>query len=351
MDSGPQCFDWFDRGSTPRREQARHYRNDHDNPLFNRALQGRYPPGSTVKPMLGIAGLDAGVTNWQRSIFDPGYYQLENDPHRYRDWKRWGHGRVDLHLAVVQSCDTYFYDMGFKLGIDRMHRYMNLFSLGQHTGIDLFNESTGIMPSKQWKKAARGRPWFHGDTINTSIGQGFMLATPLQLATATAITANHGKQVIPTLGGERQPVERDTIVLNDESNWQKMTDAMVDVTGARGTARIMAVDAKYRMAAKSGTAQVFSVGQDETYNEDELAERMLDHALMVSYAPADKPAIAVAVLVENGRHGGSTAGPVARQVMDAWLLNEQGELDVPEVFGDSASAPEPTLTDNSGDTP
>ena len=130
-----------------------------------------------------------------------------------------------------------------------------------------------------------------------------------------------------------------------------MTDAMVDVTGARGTARIMAVDAKYRMAAKSGTAQVFSVGQDETYNEDELAERMLDHALMVSYAPADKPAIAVAVLVENGRHGGSTAGPVARQVMDAWLLNEQGELDVPEVFGDSASAPEPTLTDNSGDTP
>ena len=327
------------------------YRNDHDNPLFNRALQGRYPPGSTVKPMLGIAGLDAGVTNWQRSIFDPGYYQLENDPHRYRDWKRWGHGRVDLHLAVVQSCDTYFYDMGFKLGIDRMHRYMNLFSLGQHTGIDLFNESTGIMPSKQWKKAARGRPWFHGDTINTSIGQGFMLATPLQLATATAITANHGKQVIPTLGGERQPVERDTIVLNDESNWQKMTDAMVDDTGARGTARIMAVDAKYRMAAKSGTAQVFSVGQDETYNEDELAERMLDHALMVSYAPADKPAIAVAVLVENGRHGGSTAGPVARQVMDAWLLNEQGELDVPEVFGDSASAPEPTLTDNSGDTP
>lgn len=327
------------------------YRNDHDNPLFNRALQGRYPPGSTVKPMLGIAGLDAGVTNWQRSIFDPGYYQLENDPHRYRDWKRWGHGRVDLHLAVVQSCDTYFYDMGFKLGIDRMHRYMNLFSLGQHTGIDLFNESTGIMPSKQWKKAARGRPWFHGDTINTSIGQGFMLATPLQLATATAITANHGKQVIPTLGGERQPVERDTIVLNDESNWQKMTDAMVDVTGARGTARIMAVDAKYRMAAKSGTAQVFSVGQDETYNEDELAERMLDHALMVSYAPADKPAIAVAVLVENGRHGGSTAGPVARQVMDAWLLNEQGELDVPEMFGGSASAPEPTLTDNSGDTP
>ncbi|MCG8391707.1 MAG: penicillin-binding protein 2, partial [Pseudomonadales bacterium] len=213
------------------------YRNDHDNPLFNRALQGRYPPGSTIKPMYGLAGLDAGVTNWQRTMFDPGYYQLENDPHRYRDWKRWGHGHVDLHKAVVQSCDTYFYDMGFKLGIQRMHDYMTRFSLGQSTGIDLLNESVGIMPSKQWKKAARGRPWFHGDTINASIGQGFVLATPLQLATATAITANHGGQVIPSIGGKRRPVEREDIVLNDESHWERMTQTMVDVTGPRGTAR------------------------------------------------------------------------------------------------------------------
>lgn len=308
------------------------YQRDHDNPLFNRALQGRYPPGSTIKPMYGLAGLDAGVTTWQRTISDPGYYQLDNDPHRYRDWKRWGHGRVDLLKAVEQSCDTYFYDLGFKLGIARMHDYMNEFSLGQPTGIDLYNESRGIMPSKEWKRAYRNRPWFHGDTINASIGQGFVLATPLQLATATAITAAHGKQVIPTLGGERQPVERTDIQLQDESNWEKMTDAMVAVTGPRGTARIMAVDAPYSIAAKSGTAQVFSVGQDETYNEEELAERMLDHALMVSFAPAREPAIAVAVLVENGRHGGSTAGPVARQVMDAWLLDDNGELKVPPVF-------------------
>ncbi len=136
------------------------YRNDHDNPLFNRALQGRYPPGSTIKPMYGLAGLDAGVTNWERTIFDPGYYQLENDPHRYRDWKRWGHGRVDLRDAVVQSCDTYFYDMGFKLGIARMNSYMNQFSLGQPTGIDLYNESSGIMPSKQWKKPPADGPGF-----------------------------------------------------------------------------------------------------------------------------------------------------------------------------------------------
>ncbi|MGJ3255703.1 MAG: penicillin-binding protein 2 [Alcanivorax sp.] len=315
------------------------YQSDPDNPLFNRALQGRYPPGSTIKPMLGIAGLDAGVTNWQRTISDPGYYQLENDPHRYRDWKRWGHGRVDLHKAVVQSCDTYFYDMGFKLGIARMHEYMSLFSLGAPTGIDLYNESSGIMPSKQWKRAYRNRPWFHGDTINASIGQGFVLTTPLQLATATAIMASHGKKVVPSIAGEKQAVERTGITLNDESNWEKMTDAMVAVTGPRGTARVMAVDAQYAIAAKSGTAQVFSVGQDETYNEDELAERMLDHALMVSFGPAEQPAIAVGVLVENGRHGGSTAGPVARQVMDAWLLNENGELEVPPVFEEHPAPP------------
>ncbi|WP_417217221.1 penicillin-binding protein 2 [Alcanivorax sp.] len=325
------------------------YRNDHDNPLFNRALQGRYPPGSTIKPMYGLAGLDAGVTNWERTIFDPGYYQLENDPHRYRDWKRWGHGRVDLRLAVVQSCDTYFYDMGFKLGIERMHRYMNQFSLGQPTGIDLYNESSGIMPSKQWKKAARGRPWFHGDTINASIGQGFVLATPLQLANATAIMASHGKQVIPTLAGDHQPVERTDIVLNDQDNWEKMTEAMVGVTELGGTARAMASGAKYDIAAKSGTAQVFSVGQDETYNEDELAERLLDHALLVSFAPAEKPAIAVAVLVENGRHGGSTAGPVARQVMDAWLLDQEGELKVPPVFANTPATPPSNTADDDSD--
>lgn len=310
------------------------YRNDPDNPLFNRALRGRYPPGSTIKPMLAIAGLDAGVTDWERTIFDPGYYQLEDDPHRYRDWKRWGHGRVDLQKAVIQSCDTYFYDMGFKLGIKRMHEYMTQFSIGVPTGIDLHNESRGLMPSKQWKKAKRGRPWFHGDTINASIGQGFMLTTPLQLANATAILANHGKQVVPSLSaGERHTTERHDMELEDSRNWQRVSDAMIGVTEhRRGTAQAMARGSAYPIAAKSGTAQVFSVGQDEIYDEKELAERLLDHALLVSFAPGDKPAIAVGVLIENGRHGGSVAGPVAREVMDAWLLNDAGELAVPAPF-------------------
>lgn len=319
------------------------YRNDHDNPLFNRALQGRYPPGSTIKPMLGLAGLDAGVTNWRRTLVDRGFYQLEDDPHRYRDWKRGGHGRVDLRIAVMQSCDTYFYDMGFKLGIDRMHDYMSRFALGSPTGIDLHNESRGLMPSKTWKRAARNRPWFHGDTINASIGQGFVLATPLQLAVATAITANEGKEVLPTLGGhQQQSANQDAVTLKDPSHWQTMTEAMVAVTSRKGTAHVMSRGAQYPIAAKSGTAQVFSVGQDETYNEEELAERMLDHALMVSYAPATNPAIAVAVLIENGKHGGSVAGPVARTVMDAWLLDQQGKLNIPPTFANAQVAPTTT---------
>lgn len=314
------------------------YREDHDNPLFNRALQGRYPPGSTIKPFIGMAGLDAGVTDWQRTIFDPGYYQLENDPHRYRDWKRWGHGRVDLHKALVESCDTYFYDLGFRTGIDRMHDFLAGFSLGEPTGIDLFSESTGIMPSREWKLATQKRPWFHGDTINASIGQGFVLTTPLQLATATAILANDGGQVVPTLAAdEAHPPLRPDINLKDPDNWRRMEQALADVVyGDRGTARAMAIDAKYQMGAKSGTAQVFSVGQDETYNEKELAERMLDHAVLISFAPLKNPAIAVSVLVENGRHGGSVAGPVAREVMDAWLLDDEGELKVPEPLPRSA---------------
>ncbi|KAF0807425.1 penicillin-binding protein 2 [Alcanivorax xiamenensis] len=308
------------------------YQQDHDHPLFNRALQGRYPPGSTVKPMLGLAGLDAGVTNWERTIHDPGYFSLEGNPHRYRDWKRWGHGQVDMEKAVVQSCDTYFYDMGFRLGIDRMHDFMIGFSIGEATGIDLLNESEGNMPSRQWKRAARNAPWFHGDTINTSIGQGFMLTTPLQLAVATAILANDGHQVVPTLAAdETHPPRRPDIVLKDPRDWERMKHAMEAVVHSnRGTGRVMAKDARYHMGAKSGTAQVFSVGQEETYNEAELAERMLDHALIVSFAPVENPAIAVAVMVENGRHGGSVAGPVARQVMDAWLLNEDGDLHIPE---------------------
>jgi penicillin-binding protein 2 len=313
------------------------YREDLDKPLFNRATQGQYPPGSTVKPFIGLAGLDAGVTDWQYTINDPGFYQLEDDPHIYRDWKKGGHGRVDLEKAVVQSCDTYFYELGFELGIDRMHDYLAEFGLGRKTGIDLPTEYAGILPSRDWKRGARGSSWYHGDTINASIGQGFMLSTPLQLAQATALFARQGEPVIPHVVGRphRQP-KLEPIKLEQPQDWARMADTMEEVVyGLRGTARIVGLNSAYRIAGKTGTSQVFSVAQDEEYNEEEVAERLRDHALFIAYAPADDPAIAVAVIVENGSHGGSTAGPVARATMDAWLLNENGELEVPPVFGGS----------------
>ncbi|MDF1820434.1 MAG: penicillin-binding protein 2 [Alcanivoracaceae bacterium] len=308
------------------------YREDHDKPLFNRALQGQYPPGSTVKPIIGLAGLAAEQTSWQRTVRDPGWFSLPDTERVYRDWKRGGHApRVDLHMAVQQSCDVYFYDLGVRMGIDFMHDYLTLYGFGHRTGLDIEGEARGILPSRQWKKANRGASWFHGDTVNASIGQGFFLATPLQLAQSTAILARRGEQMVPSLVADRReqsPLPDPTVA--DPQDWDLMQQAMIDVVhGLRGTARVVGYGAPYKVAGKTGTSQVFSVPEDEEYNEDEIAERLRDHALFVTYAPADNPAIAVAVMVENGSHGGSTAGPVARAVMDAWLLDDAGDLAVP----------------------
>jgi len=307
------------------------YREDLDRPLFNRALQGQYPPGSTIKPLVGLGGLDYGATNWTRTIRDPGIFKLPGTERTFRDWKKGGHGVVDLHTAVVQSCDIYFYDMSLKLGIDNYHAFLDQFSFGRLTGIDIPGEATGILPSRQWKRGARGQPWFHGDTVNASIGQGYVLATPIQLALSTAITARRGKHLAPHIAWENPViVPGDDVVLKNDRDWDRMAEAMQDVIhGQRGTARIVGYGAKYRVAGKTGTAQVFSVAQDEEYDEDEVAERLKDHALFIAYAPADNPTIALAVLVENGSHGGSTAGPVARAVMDAWLLDDNGQLRIP----------------------
>jgi penicillin-binding protein 2 len=315
----------------------RAYQNDLDNPLFNRAAHGQYPPGSTIKPFLGLAGVTTGTTDWDYTIDDPGHFSLEDDPRVYRDWKRGGHGKVDLHKAVVQSCDTYFYELGFELGIDRIHEHLTRFGLGRPTGIDLPGESSGIVPSREWKKRERGSSWYHGDTINSSIGQGFMLATPLQLAQATALFARRGEPMVPHLAGRphREPPLRNPLQPDNPEHWERMSAAMEAVVhGRKGTARVVGRGAEYRIAGKTGTSQVFSVPEDEEYDEDELEERLHDHALFISYAPADNPAIAVAVLVENGSHGGSTAGPVARATMDAWLLDDQGEVSIPPTFAE-----------------
>ncbi|HDS1724827.1 penicillin-binding protein 2 [Pseudomonas putida] len=308
-------------------------RDSIDRPLFNRVLRGLYPPGSTIKPAVAIAGLDSGVVNASSRVFDPGYYQLPNYDHKYRNWNRSGDGWVDLDTAIMRSNDTYFYDLAHKMGIDRLSSYMNKFGIGQRVSLDMFEESAGLMPSREWKRATRRQAWFPGETLILGIGQGYMQATPLQLAQATALIANKGVWNRPHLAKTIEglpPVDdnpMEDIVLRDKSDWAKVTHGMEQVMhNARGTARKAAAGAQYRIAGKSGTAQVVAIKQGEKYDRNKLQERHRDHALFVAFAPAEAPKIVVSVMVENGESGSGVAAPVVRQIMDAWLLDENGRL-------------------------
>ncbi|MBF8660038.1 penicillin-binding protein 2 [Pseudomonas putida] len=308
-------------------------RDSIDRPLFNRILRGLYPPGSTIKPAVAIAGLDSGAVTPSSRVFDPGYYQLPNYDHKYRNWNRSGDGWVDLDTAIMRSNDTYFYDLAHKMGIDRLSSYMNKFGIGQRVSLDMFEESAGLMPSREWKRATRRQAWFPGETLILGIGQGYMQATPLQLAQATALIANKGvwnrPHLAKTIEGE-PPVDENPmpdIVLRDKADWARVTHGMEQVMhGARGTARKAAIGAQYRIAGKSGTAQVVAIKQGEKYDRNKLQERHRDHALFVAFAPADDPKIVVSVMVENGESGSGVAAPVVRQIMDAWLLDENGRL-------------------------
>ena len=304
-----------------------------DRPLYNRVMRGLYPPGSTIKPMVVVAGLDTNAITPQTKVFDPGYYQLPNVSHKYRNWNRYGDGWVDLDLAIARSNDTYFYDLAHKLGIDQLHDYMTRFGFGTRVALDIFEETAGLMPSRDWKQRRYRQVWYPGETLILGIGQGYMQATPLQLAQATALMATRGKWIRPHLAksvGGVPPVDSNPvpdIELRDPRYWDYARQGMESVVhGARGTARRIGLDSPYRIAGKSGTAQVVAIKQGEKYDSEKLEERHRDHALFIAYAPADDPRIAVAVMVENGESGSGVAGPVARQVMDAWLLDEQGQL-------------------------
>ena len=308
-------------------------RDSIDRPLFNRVLRGLYPPGSTIKPAVAIAGLDAGVINAGSRVFDPGFYQLPNYDHKYRNWNRTGDGWVDLDTAIMRSNDTYFYDLAHKLGIDKLNLYMGQFGIGQKVSLDMFEESPGLMPSREWKRKTRRQAWFPGETLILGIGQGYMQATPLQLAQATALVANKGKWNRPRLARTIEgvpPVDENPvpdIVLRNPSDWGKVTHGMEMVMqGARGTARKAAIGAKYRIAGKSGTAQVVAIRQGEKYDRSKVQERHRDHALFVGFAPAENPRIVVSVMVENGESGSGVAAPVVREIMDAWLLGADGQL-------------------------
>ena len=304
-----------------------------DKPLINRPLRGVYPPGSTFKPFVAMAGLEAGKRAPPFSISDPGFFTLPGKSHRYRDWRPSGHGIVDMRKAIAVSCDTFFYGLAVELGIEKLTSFVSHFGFGKPSGIDIKGEIGGLLPTPEWKARRFKQPWFPGETVIVGIGQGYMLATPMQLAHATAILANNGTAMKPRLVSAIQdsksgkihtiaPEIVDQVKLNPK-NIDIVKQGMMDVTLPGGTAAKLGAGSPYLMASKTGTAQVVGIKQNEKYNESKLHERHLDHALFITYAPAEDPKIAIAVIVENGKHGGSTAGPIARRVMDYYLLGKE----------------------------
>ncbi|MDT0594516.1 penicillin-binding protein 2 [Glaciecola petra] len=310
--------------------------NDYDkllksnySPLLNRATQGKYPPASTIKPHLALVGLEEGVITSETEINDRGRYQLRNVSHVWRDWKPEGHGKVDVTKSVEVSCDTFYYDLAYKLGIDRIHDSMREFGFGEFTGIDLFEESRANMPSRGWKRATHNEPWYIGDTISVGIGQSYWNATPIQLASSLNILINKGKRITPRiLKGyinkgivEDLPIEElPPIAMKDERNWDIVLDSLYGtVNRQHGTARTAYTGANYIAAGKTGTAQLFSIGQEEEYVEEDVNEHLRDNAMYIGYAPYQAPKISIAIAIENAGGGGSNAAPLARKVMDYYF--------------------------------
>lgn len=297
-------------------------------PLFNRALRGLYPPGSTLKPFVALAGLEHNTVTPSQRFLCAGYYQLPNVDHKYRCWKKTGHDWVNVNKAITESCDVYFYRLASALGIDDMHNFLQKFGFGEKTGIDLVGEKSGLLPSREWKFEQKKQAWYPGETLITGIGQGSNQVTPLQLARATATLANRGNIVTPFLVDKivsatetRKGPEthKDTIPLK-KSNVDTIFSAMVDVVhNEHGTAHDLKKDFNYQMAGKTGTAQVLGIKQNAKYNENAIEFKYRDHALFIAFAPADDPKIAVAVIAENGGHGGSVAAPIAAKVIKQYL--------------------------------
>lgn len=337
-------------------------RDDNDRPLFNRALKGQYPPGSTIKPMMALAGLHYGDTWAGETMYAGPHYILPGHKRKYRDWKKGGHGKVDMYKAITQSCDVYFYTLATKMGITKISDFLVQFNLGSRTELDTVGEAKGLMPSVQWKKAVYGQPWYPGETVITGIGQGYMLMTPLQLAVSTSALAMRGQGVRPRFlrATRRQgqveelasAMAMPTVNVESDLYWDQVISAMVDVAHKpNGTAFKIGKDAKYKIAGKTGTAQVFGLDEDEEYEAENLAKKLHDHGLFVAFAPADDPKIAIAVIVENGGGGSKSAAPVARKVMDYFLLSKE---ELAEIYGTEEkpllSKPTTALNDTQNDT-
>ncbi len=322
---------WFVDGISHKNYQL--LQTSRDIPQLNRAVQGLYPPGSTVKPMVALAGLEEGIITNHSKTFCPGYYRLPNVKRKFNDWKRSGHGEVDVKDSIAQSCDVFFYDLADKMGIDTLHDNLTLFNFGSKTGIDIPGERGGILPSKSWKKINKDEPWYRGETLNAGIGQGFMTSSPLQLAVATAALANKGQLYQPKLlknvSTSNQTIKEVDkspsvqIPIKDIHNWEDVIEGMRQTVYApKGSARRLNKGLTYTLAGKTGTAQVFGLDAEEEYIAEKLDERLRDHALFTGFAPIENPQIAIAVIVENAGSGSSKAAPLAREVLDVYFKKQ-----------------------------
>ena len=307
-------------------------RDSPDTPLLNRTVQGQYPPGSTVKPMLALSGLELGLITPETTVPDPGWYRIPGDSRRYRDWilriRGTGHApEVDMRMAIAESCDVYYYDLARLMGIDTLAEGLAPYGFGATTGIDVTSEQPGILPNRDWKRRKLGQPWYPGETLSVGIGQGYMLATPLQLANAAMILANRGvayrPSVVRQVAGQPVPREPRRVVEASPEHWSAVVAAMMDVVHhPSGTAAAISRDLPYTIAGKTGTSQVIGIAQDAVYDEEAIDARHRNHGWFMAFAPVDRPKIAIAVLAENGG-GSSAAYPVARKVMDAWLAENR----------------------------
>jgi penicillin-binding protein 2 len=301
-----------------------------DIPQLNRAIQGLYPPGSTIKPMVALAGLEQGVITAHSKVYCPGFFKLSNVKRKFNDWKRSGHGVVDVKDSIAQSCDIFFYDLADKMGIDDLYDGLKPFNFGKITGIDIPGERGGILPSRAWKKINKDEPWYRGETLITGIGQGFMTTSPLQLAVATAALANKGVIIQPKLLKSTQAPgdsikntaksPQKQIPIKDIHNWEDVIEGMRQTIYApQGTGRRLNKNLKYTLAGKTGTAQVFGLDAEEQYIAANLKEHLRDHALFTGFAPIKNPKIAIAVIVENAGSGSTKAAPLAKAVLDLYF--------------------------------
>jgi penicillin-binding protein 2 len=328
---------WFVNGISV--ERYNELSSNKDLPLFDRSIKGLYPPGSIIKPMVALAGLELNNITIKHTTFCPGYYKLNNYSRKFNDWKRTGHGKVDVIEAIAQSCDVFFYDLAFNMGIDQIHDSLSYFQFGKKTGIDLPGELGGILPSREWKKINKDEPWYRGETLITGIGQGFMTASPLQLALATAAIANKGQLLMPQVmmhsqskNGdifEEQNLKSKQIPIKNISNWELIIEAMKQtVYGKFGTAKRLNNKLQYSLAGKTGTAQVFGLDPEEEYIAENIEEKLRDHALFTGFAPIENPQVAIAIIVENAGSGSSKAAPLARKLLDEYFIKNPVKLNI-----------------------